>query len=300
MILSRTFLFVPGNHARRVSNALSLDVDAVILDLEDAVAISEKPAARELVVSALRQPHRPRGYVRVNALSTPFALDDLRTVTQRGIDGIVLPKLESVDELRTACELIAEGEREHGLPPEGIELMPLIETGAGLAMIDTLARAAATMPRVRRFAFGAGDFTLDMNLHWSADELELLPYRSALVLASRAAGLERPIDTVWARLDDREGFARSAQRALAHGFQGKLCIHPTQCPVVNDAFTPTADEVARARTIVDAFRQAEAEGIASIRVDGQFIDYPIVHRAQRLLDTAAAIAARATNQKIEP
>jgi citrate lyase subunit beta/citryl-CoA lyase len=291
MNVSRTFLFTPGNHTRRVEKALSLDVDAVILDLEDAVATSEKVASRDLVTSRLALLHGPRGYVRMNALDTAFAFGDLQAIVRPGVDGIVLPKLESVEQLHCADWIITQLERERGLPEGGIDLMPIIENGAGFAQIEALGQAARTHSRVHRFAFGAGDFTLDMNLTWTPDELELLPYRSRLVLASRAAGLEPPIDTVWVRLDDADGFARSARRAQGMGFQGKLCIHPSQCDVVNETFAPAAADVTRARAVIEAFEHAEARGVASIQLDGEFIDYPIVYRARRTLDLAQRITA---------
>ncbi len=294
MHVSRTFLFTPGNHVRRVEKALSLDVDAVILDLEDAVAISEKVAARACVTDALCEPDKrrgPRGYVRINALDTVFAFGDLQAIVRAGVDGIVLPKLETVEQLHCADWIITQLERERGLPDGAIDLMPIIETGGGFSQIAALTGAARSRARVHRFAFGAGDFTLDMNLTWTADELELLPYRSRLVLASRAADLEPPIDTVWVRLDDTDGFARSARRAQGLGFQGKLCIHPSQCQVVNDVFAPAPADIDRARAVIEAFERAEAQGVASIQLDGEFIDYPIVYRARRTLDLADRIAA---------
>jgi citrate lyase subunit beta/citryl-CoA lyase len=132
-------------------------------------------------------------------------------------------------------------------------------------------------------AFGAGDFSLDMNLQWTADELELLPYRNEIVMLSRWAGLEPPIDTVWINLQDTSGFANSARRAKQLGFQGKLCIYPDQVPVVNEAFTPSELEVQKARRLVAAFEQAEKEGSSSFQLDGQFIDYPILYAAQKVL-----------------
>ncbi|MEN9418660.1 MAG: hypothetical protein RI988_2280 [Pseudomonadota bacterium] len=288
MPLHRSLLFAPGNHARRVEKCLTLEADAVILDLEDAVPQAEKAATRAVVVQALSRPRRCLGYVRVNALGTPWALGDFLAVVAAGVDGIVLPKVESASDLRTGEWLIDSLERERGLPADSIDLIPIIETAAGFA---NMAAIAAASRRTRRLAFGAGDFTLDIGLAWSADETELLPYRSQFVVQSRAAGLEPPLDTVWVSLDDPEGFRRSAQRACSLGFQGKLCIHPDQVPVVNASFAPTPRELAHARRVIEAFEQAQREGLAAIQVDGQFVDYPIVYRAQRLVARAQAIEA---------
>jgi citrate lyase subunit beta/citryl-CoA lyase len=275
-----------------VEKCLTLGADAVILDLEDAVANAEKVATRAIVVEALGRPRRCRGYVRVNSLGTPWSHGDFVAVVAKGVDGIVLPKVESAGDLQTGEWLLGALEREHGLPEGSIDLVPIIETAAGYCNIAEIARAAK---RSRRIAFGAGDFTLDLGITWSADESELLPYRSTLVAQSRAAGLEPPIDTVWVSLKDSEGFARSVKLAKALGFQGKLCIHPDQVPVVNDIFRPTDSELSHARRVLDAFAQAERDGLAAIQVDGQFVDYPIVYRAQRLIERADAItqAARA-------
>ena len=288
MSVLRSLLFAPGNHPRRVEKALTLGADAVILDLEDACAVSEKVPTRAVVAEALRRPRTCLGYARVNALSTEFAYGDIVALVQPGLDGLIVPKIESASELRSAEWLVSQLERERGLRPGALDLVPIIETAAGLAAAAEIARAAT---RVRRLAFGAGDFTLDLDLTWTRDELELLPYRSAIVLASRAAGLEPPLDTVWVDLKDAEGFRASAERVRGLGFQGKLCIHPDQVPVANAAFTPSAPEVARARRIVAAFEDAEAAGSSSIQIDGQFVDYPIVHQARRVLAAIARIEA---------
>ena len=286
MSVFRTFLFAPGNHARRVEKALSLDADAVILDLEDAVAIAEKPATRSKAVAALQGPRTGLGYIRVNAISTEFCHGDIQAVVAKGVDGIILPKVEAAHELKTIDWLITELERERGLPKGGIDLIPIIETAKGM---ETAFEIASAGTRARRMAFGAGDLTLDMNIEWSRDELELLPYRSAVVQASRAAGIEPPIDTVWVDLKDGEGLAASALRCRQLGYQGKMCIYPDQVPVVNDVFTPSPAAIAQARKMVAAFEEAEKAGLASIQVDGKFIDYPIVYRAQSILATVAKI-----------
>jgi citrate lyase subunit beta/citryl-CoA lyase len=289
---NRSFLFAPGDHARRSEKALTLEADAVILDLEDAVALSAKVAARDAVVAALGRPRRARAYVRVNAFATPFCFGDLQAVTGPGLDGIVLPMLEEPAQLVAVDWAMAALERQRGLPEGGIDLMPIVETGRGLAGSRALAAAAATLGgRVRRLAFGAGDYTLDLGLRWTLEEEELAAARSEMVLASRCAGLEAPIDTVFAELQEKEGFVRSCRRGAAMGFQGKLCIHPNQLADANTAFGPAPAEVERARRIVAAFDEAEASGAASIQVDGRFVDYPIAARARRTLELAGRIAA---------
>jgi len=285
MAALRSLLFAPGNHARRVAKALTLPADGVILDLEDAVAIAEKPATRPVVVQTFATPRHGRLYVRVNALTTEWCHGDITAIVQPGLDGIILPKVEDADHLKTVDWLIAALEQERGLPRGGIDLIPIIETALGISNIDRIARSDA---RTKRVAFGAGDFTLDTGMTWSRDELELLPHRSACVIASRAAGLEPPMDTVWADLRDAEGFVRSAERAAALGFQGKMCIHPDQVGPTNAAFTPDEATLAQASRIVAAFDEAEAQGLASIQLDGQFIDYPIVQRARRVLAQGGA------------
>jgi citrate lyase subunit beta/citryl-CoA lyase len=285
----RSFLFAPGNHARRVEKALTLDVDAVILDLEDAVARTEKPATRALVAAALKRPRRALLYARVNAVDTEFCFGDLTAVVDPGLDGIILPKVEDPAGLATIDWLLAQLERERGLPIGAIDLIPIIETARGL---DRLGAILMAQSRVKRVAFGAGDFTLDVNMVWSRSETELAHARAAIVTASRAAGIEAPLDTVWVDLTDADGLEASAQAALAFGFQGKMCIHPDQIEVVNRAFTPSDTEIAFAERVVGAFAKAEAEGSAAIQLDGKFIDYPIVYRAQRVLQRIAVIRAR--------
>ncbi len=290
MTVFRSFLFAPGNHPRRVEKALGLDADATILDLEDACPIAEKVATRSVVVKAYQGPRRCLGYVRVNAMSTEWGYGDIVAVVQKGVDGIVLPKLETVDEIRAADWMITNLERERGLPKGAIDVVPIIETGKGLANIRAICAAGT---RVKRIAFGAGDFTLDMNMTWSRGEAELLPYRTECVLASRAGGIEPPIDTVWVDIKDAEGFRSSVETIKGLGFQGKMCIYPDQVPVVNEVLSPSAAEVAWSRKVVAAFAEAEKAGSASIQLEGKFIDYPIVYRADRVIAMAERIAGKA-------
>jgi len=287
---NRSFLFAPGDHARRAGKALTLGADAAILDLEDAVAISAKVAARDQVRALLDQPRTGRAFIRVNAFDTEFCFGDVTAVVAPRLDGLVLPKLESPAQLVAIDWMISALERAQSLPDRGIEVMPILETARGMAGLGALAACAAGLGgRVRRLAFGAGDYTLDLGLSWGLAETELEAARAQMVLHSRAAGLEAPIDTVWIELREAEAFAQSCARGVALGFQGKLCIHPDQVPVANAAFSPSAAEVARAKAIAAAFREAEAQGLASIQVEGRFVDYPIVERALRVLALAERI-----------
>ena len=170
-----------------------------------------------------------------------------------------------------------------------MDLIPIIETAGGLTNLDVILAAGT---RVRRIAFGAGDFTLDVNMEWSRSEAELAFARARIATASRAAGIEAPLDTVWVDLADENGLEMSSRTALGFGFQGKMCIHPKQIGTVNRVFTPGEVEVADAERIVAAFVEAEATGSAAVQLDGKFIDYPILYRAQRVLEEIAAIRAK--------
>jgi len=297
MSLFRSLLFAPGNHPRRVEKAFTVGADAVILDLEDAVAIAEKAAARKAVAAALAQPRRCRGYARVNAPSTPYCYADLVAVIGQGADGVVLPKVESAADLHAIDWLIANLERQHGVEVGSTDLIPIIETAVGMQRIDRVVQARGLRPyegrwRVRRLAFGAADYAAEVGIAPGLDEPELADARARIVLASRAAGLEGPLDSPWFHLRESEAFSRALERSRRSGFQGRLCIHPDQVQPANTAYAPSADEVARAERIVAAFEAAEASGEAAIQVDGQMIDYPVAHRARALLEAAREIDAR--------
>ena len=287
--MNRSFLFAPGNVARRVEKALTLDADAVIVDLEDSVALAEKAATRKAVAAALERPRRPRGYVRVNAPSSVFCFEDLNEVLHRGVEGVVLPKVESAADLHAIDWVIWNLERSRGIAEGSIDLMPQIETAAGVHRIDRVLQARSLRPykgpwRVKRVAFGAADYSHELGLTVGLEETELAEARARVVLASRAAGFEGPIDSPWFHFKEAGGFARALERSRRGGFQGRLCVHPDQIAPVNAAYLPSGEELARAERIVAAFKQAEAKGEAAVQVDGEMVDYPVAYRAQALLD----------------
>ncbi len=276
----RSFLFVPGNHPRKVDKVFSTGADAVILDLEDAVAIAEKPATRAVVAEALKRERSCLGYVRVNPLSSGFFEEDLAAVVGPRLDGIVVPKVESAEDLLRVDQHITQYERRANLAAGSIDLMPIVETARGVEYANEIAAAS---PRVQRLSYGGGDYTLDLDYQWNADENVLAYARARLSHASRLADLEPPIDTVVLQIKDDERFVASAKRGREFGFGGKLCIYPAQVALTHAVFTPGIEEVDHARAVIKAFEEAELSGSASIQLDGYFIDYPIVDKARRIV-----------------
>jgi len=245
----RSFLFTPGNHPRRVQKVFLAGADAAILDLEDAVAIAEKQATRAVVVEALKNERCCRGYVRINSLGTDFWQGDITAVVGLWLDGIVLPKTETAEELVAVDKAVTEAERAAGLEPGSIDLMPIVETAKGVVNVNEIAGA---VPRVKRLSFGGGDYTNDLDFIWTPEEEVLTYARARLVHASRVAEIEPPIDTVVIHIRDHERFRASAERGRMFGFAGKLCIHPDQVPMTNEVFTPKVEEVEHARAVVAA------------------------------------------------
>ncbi len=283
----RSFMFTPANHPRRVEKVFQIGADAVILDLEDAVAVAEKVGARDDVVAAFSGSQRDcLHYVRINSVETEFWRDDIQATVGSWLDGVVVPKVESAVALLEVERAIAEAEDKAGLEAGCLDILPIIETAKG---VEAAAEIATAGSRVRRFAFGGGDYTLDLDYEWSADEDVLAYARARLSHASRLGGLLPPIDTVVLQINDDARFTASAQRGRKFGFGGKLCIHPSQVPLTNAIFSPSAEEIAHATAVVAAFEAAEASGSASIQLDGYFIDYPIVYKSQRILALAALL-----------
>ncbi len=280
----RSFLFTPANHPRRVEKVFNTGADAVILDLEDAVAVSEKEATRDCVVKAFSaSKRRCQQYVRVNGWETRFFFDDLKHTVGPWLDGIVVPKIESAETIMAVDRHLQDFEKDAGLIKGSLDLLPIIETARGVEHANEI---ACTASRVRRLAFGGGDYTLDLDYQWTVDEDALTYARARLSHASRLGDLLPPIDTVVLQIKDDERFLASARRGRQFGFGGKLCIHPAQVSLTNLVFTPSTEEIEHAKNVVAAFEAAEAVGSASIQLNGYFIDYPIVYKSQRILALA--------------
>jgi len=258
----RSYLFVPADRPERFAKALASGADAVIVDLEDAVAPQAKDAARTALEAWLAR-SEGRVVVRINSADTAWFAGDLRVCRSPNVAAVMLPKAERAEDLAAI---------------EHKPLLPLIETAAGIDALREIARA----PHVERLVFGSIDFQLDLGI--AGDGEELLLFRSQIVLASRLASLAPPVDGVSTAIDDTAQLAADAQRARRLGFGAKLCIHPRQVDTVNCSFSPSADELAWAQRVLDA---AASAGGAAVAVDGKMVDKPVLLRAQALLRQAS-------------
>ena len=290
LILLRTALFVPGNRPERIEKALNTAADVVIIDLEDAVPLSEKEASRSKVREKVAQFADRIILVRVNALGSPFIKGDLEEAVVKGVKGIVLPKVEKADDIHEINSLLLEVEKREALHDGSILVFPLIESAAAVQHIYDIVSTKTKPERIYTVMFGAADFTLDMGIEMTMEGNELSYARSKISLACRAAGIAPPVDTPFmSDLKNTEALISDARRAKELGFQGKLVIHPNQVEPCNRIFSPTPEEIIRAEKIVQAFGEAEAAGMGAIQLEGRFIDYPVVKKAKDILALASAI-----------
>ena len=284
----RTLMFASANDPVRSLKAIAIGASAVCLDLEDAVATSEKAAARAVVAETLLDPsvEGANAHVRINGVDTAFCDDDLTALgpLRPRLSGILVPMVESADQVRHVAARLDALEAEHGVDAGAVRLIAIAETAKGVLAAPDV---ASSTPRLRTLLLGPADLAHDLGIELTADGYELFAIRSQLVLAARAAGLEGPIDGPFLGLKDDEGTRISAQWAKRLGYQGKMVLHPQQLPVVAEVFAPSADEITWAQTVVAAFAENEAKGISAFKLDdGTFVDYPVVHRAQSILRDA--------------
>jgi citrate lyase subunit beta / citryl-CoA lyase len=261
--IARSYLFVPGNRPDRFDKACAAGAGAVIIDLEDAVPAVEKSKART-AVEAWVNPSHPV-VLRINRVDSEWFRDDVTCARMPGIQAIMLAKTEGLAHLRRVEELVGQT----------IPILPLIETAQGFANALEIARDRA----VRRLVFGSLDFQLDVGI--PGDREELLYFRSQLVLISRLAGIQPPVDGISTAIDNPDELRADTLRGRRLGFGGKLCIHPKQIPIVNECFRPTEEEVAWARRVVEA---ATASRGSAIALEGQMVDRPVLLKAERILD----------------
>ncbi|MCE2527626.1 MAG: CoA ester lyase [Actinomycetia bacterium] len=281
----RSMLFTPGHRLDLIAKASRSAADAVIVDLEDAVATSAKDQARSNLAS-LPQSVKPF-FVRVNGFETGLLWEDIASAVHAGVAGVILPKAEDRNVMLKLCGALSALETAAGQPEGSIALIPMIETAVGVQnayeILDGCPRAEAVM-------FGSGeqgDLVADLGVQWEPTGTGLHYSRSRVLLAARAAGVPHPMDGVFMDFGDSEALHTESKLARRMGYVAKLAIHPAQVGVINEVFTPTPEEVAHHRAILEMFEKAEAEGTASIGADGKMIDYAVVRTARSLLGRAA-------------
>lgn len=279
-------LFAPGNSERKLAKVAGFGADGVILDLEDAVPVDEKVATRAIVrEAAAGMDDRLLRLVRVNNADTGLSAGDVAAVVSPGVDGIVYPKVEDEAELWEIDRQIAAAEAEAGMAVGRTLLIALIETAVGISRVDDI--LARVPDRLLTVGFGIGDYSVDMSLELG-DYGSILDYpRSRLAVAARAAGLARPLDGPWLRLQDLDGLDADCLRSRALGFGGRQVIYPAHVePAMRRYLGFDEEQLERFARIVAGFEQAIAEGSAALQIDGELVDYPIYHRARRSLAAA--------------
>ena len=290
MELKRSWMFVPGHRQKMVDKALGLNADAIMLDIEDGVAPNEKDTARRQIADALgreRAPKTPARFVRINAIGHARMKADLEAVVRPGLDGLVLPKVETADEVRQVESLLNEREPALKIARGAVQLLVAIESPRGLLNAPAI---AACSPRVAGLMFGAEDYGREMGLPTKreGEAQDLIYARSALAVAAASAHAQA-VDGVWVDLKDAAGLERFARQSRRLGFSGMSLIHPSQIDPINATFSPTAEEIDYAKQVLQAFEEANARGDGSIAFGGQLIDRPIVERARRTLELAQTL-----------
>jgi len=283
--LRRTMMFIPGNNPGMMQDAYIYGPDSIMLDLEDSVTMAEKDAARLLVYNALKSVDygNIERVVRINPLSTPYGKKDVEAVVKAGVDVIRMPKTETADEVRELEAEILKVEEEIGCVGR-TQIMAAIESALGIVNAYQIASAS---DRMMGIALGAEDYTANLKTMRSSQGIELQLARETIVVAARAAGISC-FDTVFSNLEDMEIFRKEVEFIKTLGFDGKSIINPRQIDIVNEVFTPSEKEIAKAQTIIAAIKEARQRGSGVISVNGKMVDRPVVIRAERIIALAVA------------
>ena len=277
--LRRSRLYLPGNEPKFFINAGLHRPDAIILDLEDSVAPSEKNAAQLLVRNALRSVdfYGAERMVRINQL--PRGLADLNYIVPHNVHVILIPKCESSRQIIEVEEEINKLKNKHNIKNE-IYLMPIIESALGVIKAFEIVSASKN---ICALAIGLEDYTADIGTQRTIEGRESFFARSAMINAAKAAGVQA-IDTVFSDVSDMEGLRQSVYEAKSLGFEGKGCIHPRQIKIIHEAFAPTKEEIEKAQKIIEAFKEAEKKGLGVVSLGTKMIDPPIVKKAQKIIE----------------
>jgi citrate lyase subunit beta/citryl-CoA lyase len=282
--MRRTMLYLPGNNPNMLTRGCLFGADGLILDLEDAVSVSEKDSARVLVREILKRGEfgSCEVTVRINGLDTNLWRDDLAAVVPWGVHGVRVPKVEGPETVKSLDEELSALESRSSIPVGSTKIFCLLETALGVWRAYDIACAS---PRVTAISPGGEDLAADLRTSRSPESTELEWIRRMLIVAARAAGVDA-LDTVFPRVTDDEGLRREVEFIKQLGYDGKSVIHPNQIPIIHEIYTPTEAEIERARKIVAAAEDAERRGLGAISVDGRMVDLPVVRRAEFTLARA--------------
>jgi citrate lyase subunit beta/citryl-CoA lyase len=280
--MRRTMLYLPGNNPNMLVRGHLFGPDGLILDLEDAVAMSEKDSARVLVSHFLKQGEfgKCEVSVRINGIDTEYWKDDLEAVVPyKSLDGIRAPKVDSPETIKVLDEELSRLEEKYNIPVGRTKLYCLLETAKGIWNAYDIAKSS---PRIAAIIPGGEDLRADLRTNRSLEATELEWARRMLIFAARAAGVDA-LDTVFSRVTDDEGLRKETEFIKQLGFDGKSVIHPNQIPVIHSVFNPTEQEIEKAIKVVKAAKEAAARGLGAVSVDGKMVDVPVVKRAEYVL-----------------
>ncbi|RIK43947.1 MAG: citrate lyase subunit beta [Chloroflexi bacterium] len=282
--LLRSVLFMPGDDPHKIRKAAQMDVDAVVMDLEDGVALSQKAVARQTVCDALQTVDfgRAARYVRLNPVGSDFFADDLAATLPGRPDGYVLPKVSSAAYLQELSDELDRAEADYGWLRRSIALLAVIESALG---VINLAQIAQATPRLIALLFGAEDLAGDLGAIRTKAGDEVAYARSALVVAAAAYGLQA-IDMVYFDLHDLAGFEQECITGRRFGYAGKMVIHPKQVAIANRIFSPSPEEIARAERVIHAYQAHQEAGVGAFELDGRMVDLPVVRAAEKVLQRA--------------
>lgn len=282
----RALLYMPGDDRRKIEKATTLGVDCICMDMEDGVAVNRKEEARAVILQAVTELDfgRSERCIRINSLGSGWEADDLAAALTARPDTIVVPKVESPDQVQWVSEQIGVHERKSSLPAGGIRMLIGVETAVGILNLKEIASADQ---RLEAIIFGAEDFAASIGATRTPEATEVLYARSAVVTACAANSLQA-IDMVYIDFRDSEGLRREAEQGARMGFSGKQTIHPNQIAPVQEAFTPDDAAIAYARRLVETFEASQAEGKGAYALDGKMIDMPLLKSAQNVLERARA------------
>jgi len=280
----RALLYMPGDNWKMITKSVTLGVDSICMDMEDGTAVNKKAESRQTIAKALQELDfgASEKLARINSVGSGWEQDDIEAVLPYHPDGIVIPKVESFEQVEWASKIIEDAELKNGWKVNSIRILIGVETAKGILNLKEI----VVHPRLDAVIFGGEDFAASIGATRTKDAIELLYARQAVIVACAANDIQ-PVDIVTIDYKDLEALKAEAEFGARLGFSGKQVIHPSQVPVVQEAFTPSDEAIAYARRIVETFEASQKEGKGAYSLDGKMIDMPLLRNAEKVLARAA-------------